>query len=67
MSKIFKQTSEDPYLRHDYKIVSNDNKFIIVNNWKDAQDIWFKTPNSILSHIEVLDHKEPKSKSKGFK
>lgn len=66
MSQIFKQTSQDPYIRHDYKIIDNDGNYLIVDNWEDVKNIWFGSPENSLSHIEVLDHKEPKSKSKGF-
>jgi hypothetical protein len=62
--KTFKQTSDEPYLRHHYKLVYNDGREVIFNNYEDVQLTWFQTAGQFLSHIEVLDIKE---KSKGFK
>jgi hypothetical protein len=66
----FKQTSEKPYIRHDYKVVFANGKSAIFDNYEDVQRTWWQTPNQLLGHVEVLDHKEtkpkPKPKSKGF-
>jgi hypothetical protein len=64
--ETFTQTSNDPYLRHDYKVVFTNGKSVIFDNYEDVQRIWFQTPHQLLGHVEVLDHKEPKTKSKGF-
>jgi hypothetical protein len=61
--KTFKQTSDDPYIRHDYKVVFEDGKTVIFDNYEDAQLLWWNRSGNFLSHIEVLD----KKKSKGFK
>jgi hypothetical protein len=63
----FKQTSDKPYLRHDYKVHYTNRKPVIFDNYEDAQLTWVQTPKQFLSYIEVLDHKEPKKpKVKGF-
>jgi hypothetical protein len=61
--KIFQQTSDEPYLRHDYKVVFEDGKTVVFDNYEDAQLLWWNRSGNFLSHIEVLD----KKKSKGFK
>ena len=62
--KTFKQTSDNPYDRHDYKLVLSNGKEIIFDNYEDVQVTWFQTAPQFLSHVEVLDKK---TKSKGFK
>jgi len=62
----FKQTSDEPYIRHDYKVIFTNGKSVIFDNYEDVQRTWFQTPNQLLGYVEVLDHKEPKTKSKGF-
>jgi hypothetical protein len=63
MTKTFKQTSDEPYIRHDYKLVTEDGTEVIFDNYEDVQVYWFQRSGLYLSHIEVLD----KKKSKGFK
>lgn len=62
MTKTFKQTSDLPYDRHNYKLVLSNGKEIIFEDYEDVQVTWFQTPYQFLSHIEVLD----KVESKGF-
>jgi len=62
--KAFKQTSDDPYIRHHYKLIFSDGREVIFDNYEEVQVTWFQTPGHFLSHIEVLDIKE---KTKGFK
>jgi len=62
----FKLHCEQPYLRHDYKLVFTNGKSIVFDNYEDVQRTWFQSPNQFLSHVEVLDHKEKKQKTKGF-
>jgi hypothetical protein len=64
--KSFKLHCEKPYLRHDYKVIFANSNSVIFDNYEDVQRTWFETPNQLLSHVEVLDHKEKKQKSKGF-
>ena len=61
--EYFKQTSDEPYIRHDYKVVFEDGKEVIFDNYEDVQRTWFQNSGCFLSHIEVLE----KKKSKGFK
>jgi hypothetical protein len=62
--KIFKQTSDEPYLRHDYKLIFEDGREVIFDNYEDVQVTWFQCGGNFLSHIEVLDRKQ---EAKGFK
>jgi hypothetical protein len=62
--KIFKQTSNEPYLRHDYKVVFENGREVIFDNYEDVQVTWFQNGGNFLSHIEVLDRKQ---EAKGFK
>ena len=66
LSDFFKQTSDEPYLRHDYRVYFANGKSIIFDNYEDVQRTWFQTPQQLLDYVEVLDHKEQKSKSGGF-
>jgi len=61
--KVFKQTSDEPYDRHDYKLITDNGGELIFNNYEDVQLYWFQHGGNFLSHIEVLDKKQ----SKGFK
>lgn len=62
--KIFKQTCDKPYIRHNYKLIYSDGREIIFDNYQDIQVVWFQTDKKFLSHVEILDQKE---KAKGFK
>ena len=59
--RYFTVTSDEPYDRHDYKIIRKDGETVVVDSWELAREIWWNTPSNSLSHIEVLD------KEKGFK
>ena len=61
----FKQTSDEPYDRHQYKFVYSNDQSVIFDSWEQTQHEWFTTPALFKSHIEVLDKKQ-KSKG-GFK
>jgi hypothetical protein len=62
--KIFQQTSDEPYLRHDYKVIFENGEEVIFDNYEDVQVTWFQNGGNFLSHIEVLDRKQ---EAKGFK
>jgi hypothetical protein len=67
LPEFFKQTSNEPYLRHDYKLYYITKNPEVFNNYEDVQISWFQTPNQFLDYVEVLDHKESKKyKGKGF-
>jgi hypothetical protein len=61
---FFTQSSNDPYDRHDYKIVSKAGESVVVDDYMVAQATWFQK-NAFLSHIVILDKKTKKQK-KGF-
>lgn len=69
LPKFFKQTSDEPYLRHNYKLVYTNKNFKVFDNYEDFSATWFQTSNKFLSHGEILDYKEKESKkmTKGFK
>ena len=62
-SRYFSQTSDEPYDRHYYKIVCQDNSFV-VKSWDEVQEYWWNRRGFNPPVIEVID--KPKSK-KGFK
>jgi hypothetical protein len=62
--KIFQQTSNEPYLRHDYKVVYDDGTYQVFDNYEDVQLLWWNRTGNFLSHIEVIDRKQ---EAKGFK
>ena len=66
-SRYFSQTSDKPYDRHHYKIVSQ-NRTIVVESWDEVQEYWWNNCNSPWFEdavVHVID--KPKQKSKGFK
>tara|TARA_B100000003_G_scaffold162775_1_gene148660 strand:+ start:219 stop:440 length:222 start_codon:yes stop_codon:yes gene_type:complete len=63
--RYFTVTSDEPYDRHDYKVIRKDGETMVVDSWELAREIWWNTPSFSLSHIEVLDKKT--NKKKGFK
>ena len=67
LPEFFKVTSEDPYIRHDYRLHYQNGDKKIFDNYTDCMQVWFSTDKKLLSHIEVLDVKNKKEKSKkGF-
>ena len=64
--RYFSQTSDAPYDRHHYKIVSKQYATFIVESWDEVQEWWWNHCNTFQFYavIEVLD--KPKKKSKGF-
>jgi hypothetical protein len=67
LPETFAQTSNEPYIRHDYKVHYTNKKPEIFDNYEDVQRTWFQTASQFLDYIEVLDKKQPKNKNaKGF-
>lgn len=63
----FEQTSNEPYVRHDYKVHFKSKKPEIYDNYADVMKTWFQTPSQFLDYVEVLDKKSVKTnKLKGF-
>ena len=52
MSEFFRQTSEEPYLRHRYKVVFKNKKAQVFDNYQDTLQAW--DPKQ-ANFIEVLD------------
>ena len=62
--RYFSQTSDKPYDRHHYKIISQT-KTIVVESWDEMQEYWWNNMSFQPPIVEVLD--KLKEKSKGFK
>lgn len=63
----FEQTSNEPYNRHDYKLVYSNGETKVFEEHQDFMAAWFQYPKQLLSHGEVLDKKtKKKTKSGGF-
>jgi hypothetical protein len=62
----FEQTSNEPYNRHDYKLVYTNGETKVFEEHQDFMVAWFQYPKQLLSHGEVLDKKVKKTKSGGF-
>jgi hypothetical protein len=62
----FELTSHQSYDRHDYKLVYSNDQSVVFDNYEDLRRAWWETPYQFLSHVEVLDKKKSKKKSKGF-
>jgi|694.fasta_scaffold00111_33 hypothetical protein len=60
----FTGTSDAPYDKHRYAIVSNQGERIIVDDYMEVYQIWMQSDE--LSHVEVLDRIEKKKPVKGF-
>jgi len=61
--RYFSETSNEPYDRHHYKIVCQDQSFV-VQSWQEVIEYWWNGRQFTPPVIEVID--KPKSK-KGFK
>ena len=64
--QYFEQSCSKEYDRHDYKVVGKNGDSVVVDDYMKAREIWWNRKN-FLSHIEVVDKKPVKEKSKGFK
>ena len=54
--RYFTCTSLEPYDRHQYKIISKDGKELVVDNYMNAQLVWFQSDcGRFLDRIEVID------------
>ena len=61
--RYFSETSNEPYDRHHYKIVCQDQSFV-VQSWQEVIEYWWNGRQFTPPVIEVID--KPKLK-KGFK
>ena len=60
-SRYFSQTSDIPYDRHHYKVVTTTNEYVF-DDYEQVRQMWWNYDSSLLKHVEVID--KPKSKSK---
>ncbi len=60
-SQFFEQTSDIPYDRHHYKVVTTTNEYIF-DDYEQVRQMWWNYDSSLLKYVEVID--KPKSKSK---
>ena len=51
--KIFANTSDLPYDKHDYKLIQNNGKSIVFDNWEDAKSYWFR--NSSIGNLNYFE------------
>ena len=67
--RYFTQTSDAPYDRHYYKIYYHGGEVKVVESWEQVQEIWWNTIAQFISHVEVLDipNKKSKNNNGGFK
>ena len=61
--RYFSQTSDAPYDRHHYRIICQDNSFV-VKSWDEVQEYWWNRRGFNSPVIEVIDKLKSK---KGFK
>ena len=59
MTKFFKQTSNEPYDRHHYKIVCQ-NKSFVVESYDEVQEWWWNNNHlpKFDAVVHVLDNQE---------
>ena len=39
--RYFIVTSDEPYDRHNYKVIRNDGESVVVDSWELAREIWW--------------------------
>ena len=66
MTETFNQTCNKPYNRHHYKLVYDDGRELIFDNYEDVQVTWFQRTGLFLRHVEVLDIPKKKRDKRGF-
>ena len=62
--QFFEQTSDIPYDRHHYKVVTTTNEYIF-DDYEQVRQMWWNYDSSLLKHVEVIDKPKTKKK-KGF-
>ena len=62
----FEQTSNEPYVRPNYKLVYSNKQSVGFESWEELRNEWWNAPSQFVSHVEVLDIKQTKNQ-KGFK
>ena len=64
----FTSTSDEPYDRHRYKIVSKHYCTMIVESWEEVREWWCNNCHlpTFDAVVHVIDKPKTKKKSKGF-
>ena len=62
--RYFSQTSDIPYDRHYYKVVTTTNEYIF-DDYEQVRQMWWNYDSSMLKYVEVIDKPKTKKK-KGF-
>ena len=57
--RYFTQTSDGAYDRHLYRVVLTNGKSITVDDYEQMRSFWFQYDSKYLSHVEVIDIKQP--------
>ena len=60
-AETFTQTSDEPYLRHHYRLFCSNGQVSEYSNHYDLMQAWARLPYGVESIIEVIDAE------KGFK
>jgi len=64
--KFFKQTSDEPYDRHQYKLELEDGKSVIMDSYEEIKGIWYQYIDEMKgATVSVLDRKQKSSKGFG--
>ena len=64
--QFFEQTSDIPYDRHHYKVVTTTNEYIF-DDYEQVRQMWWNYDSSMLKYVEVIDKPKIKNKKKkGF-
>ena len=66
LPEFFEQTSDEPYTRHDYRLITTDGRSVVMHDWESVSSAWFQLPAMFKERIEVLDKPKKKTKAKGF-
>ena len=64
-SQFFEQTSDIPYDRHYYKVVTTTNEYIF-DDYEQVRQMWLNYDSSMLKYVEVVDKPKKSKKKKGF-
>ena len=66
--QYFEQSSHESYDRHRYKIVFDDGRFLIIDDYEQMRALWFQqVRNWDNCVVEVIDaKKESRTSTKGF-
>lgn len=57
--RYFTQTSNESYDRHLYRVVLTNGKSITLDDYEQMRSFWFQYDSKFLSHVEVIDIKQP--------